>query len=579
VRTRFSLRATSLVALPFVVAAAVIVPLIAGGRSSPVTLAARHKPSPASLAAAAIPPFATLTEKTIESAVLPPKKVQVSVLGAALAKMEKDYSSYVKVVPGPSDVLDYGIGLLWLKGIDGAGTTIAVLEGWDLPGIASDVDSFDKLWGLPNPVIKTIYPSGDGKLPATCPAGMVALGDYGSCSGWGPELKLDVLAAHLMAPYAQILISVTPADSQIADDPASNVAPYEMMRALETIAGRHLANVVSISTGTAESSYKYGTSEISAQTPGLLAAAVAGLPICEGTGDRDVVQTLPSYNGTVLTTGPATAAWDDSPWVTATGGTTPNLSSTGTRLGADPIWNTGAWGEGAGFSSVIPRPSYQAGVASITKSKWRSVPDLVMDARIGTSEAGPLLCGVLDLATQENKANLGPINPVLYGVLGPKGAADGISDVVSGNNTYTSTNGNKVTGYMATKGFDVASGWGTIYAPSFVPALVAATKAAKQESAARTQAAQALAALSSDVHLSTTTVAAGGTSQLTASGFLPLHPVQFAIDGHLIATLTASKLGTVAYTLDPTNLKLKNGSHKVVLTGMLLAQTIWFTSK
>jgi subtilase family serine protease len=578
VHTRFSWRARSFFALPLVVAAAVIVPLITMDKSSPVDPAARQTPSLTSRAAAAIPPSANVTEKTIESAVLPPKSVQVSVLAAALAKMEKDYSSYVKVIPGPSDVLDYGVGSLWLKGIDGAGTTIAVLEGWNLPGIASDVDSFDKLWGLPNPVIKTIYPSGDSKLPASCPPGMVELGDYGSCSGWGGELKLDVLAAHLMAPYAQILISVTPADSQIADDAASNVAPYEMMRALETIAGKHLANVVSISTGTAESSYKYGTSEISAQTPGLLAAAVAGVPICEGTGDRDVVQTLPSYNGTVLTTGPATAAWDDSPWVTATGGTTPNLSSTGKRLGPDPIWNTGPWGEGAGFSSVIPRPSYQAGVASITKSSWRSVPDLVMDARIGTSEAGPLLCGVLDLATQENKANLGPINPVVYGVLGPKGGADGISDVVSGNNTYTPTEGNKVTGYTATKGFDVASGWGTIYAPSFVPALVAATKAAKQESAARTQAAQALAALSSDVHLSSTTVAAGGTSQLTASGYLPLHPVQLTIDGHLIGTLTASKPGRVAYRIDPSTLKLAKGPHKLVLTGMLLMQTIWFTS-
>jgi hypothetical protein len=34
-----------------------------------------------------------------------------------------------------------------------------------------------------------------------------------------------VLSAHLMAPYAKIVISVTPADSQITDDAASQVAP------------------------------------------------------------------------------------------------------------------------------------------------------------------------------------------------------------------------------------------------------------------------------------------------------------------------------------------------------------------
>lgn len=60
-------------------------------------------------------------------------------------------------------------------------------------------------------------------------------------------------AAHLIAPYAKILITATPADSEIADDAASQVAPPEMMQALETIAHHHLADVISISDGTAES--------------------------------------------------------------------------------------------------------------------------------------------------------------------------------------------------------------------------------------------------------------------------------------------------------------------------------------
>lgn len=70
-------------------------------------------------------------------------------LTAALNIMHKHYVNFE--TPGPQDVFDYGIGPLWRKGIDGAGTTIAVLEGWDFPGIAKQVAAFDKPWGLPNP--------------------------------------------------------------------------------------------------------------------------------------------------------------------------------------------------------------------------------------------------------------------------------------------------------------------------------------------------------------------------------------------------------------------------------------------
>jgi subtilase family serine protease len=112
---------------------------------------------------------------------------------------------------------------------DGAGTTIAVIEGWDDPSITAVVRQFDMSLGLPNPSITTIYPA--GRLPGTCPAGMVKLGSYGSCAAWRGELELDVLSAHLIAPYASIVISATPADTQVQDDAASQVAPPEMMEA------------------------------------------------------------------------------------------------------------------------------------------------------------------------------------------------------------------------------------------------------------------------------------------------------------------------------------------------------------
>lgn len=504
---------------------------------------------------------------------LPPKRQQIRVLKAALAYMHAHYGALRRYEPGPVDVFDYGTGTLWRGGIDGAGTTVAVIEGWNYPKIGQVVAAFDKATHLPDPGIQTIYPSGDGKLPAKCPPGMVKLGGFGSCKAWAGELTLDVLAAHLMAPYAKILISATPADSEVADDPASQVAPPEMMEALERISGQHLANVISISDGSAEASYSHGAEEITAQNPGELAAAAAGIPVLVATGDTGVVQTLPSFNGTRVTATPDTGTWDDSPWVTAVGGTVPHLSATGGRLGPDPLWP----GESAGYSSVFQRPSYQSAVAFRTHSAMRSVPDLVLDSSDGTSEAAPLLGGILALATQLNHGNVGPVNPVLYQTLGPKGVADGVIDTVKGNDTYVSGKAT-VPGFTATRGFDVASGWGSVYAPLFVPRLVAATRAAHQDAPVRAQARAQIAALARNLTLSLTRLPRHGVSYFEGNGFLPGHPVRMLIDGRPAATLVASDLGYVTDTIEPALLKLAPGRHTLVLQSMLITETASFTS-
>ena len=509
---------------------------------------------------------------------LPSKRNQIKVLKAALAKMHKDYAQLGQINPGPNDVFDYNVGGLWTKGIDGAGTTIAVIEGWDFPGIVGVMHQYDKALGLPDAQITTIFPS--GPLPKKCPPGMVKLGSYGSCSAWQGELTLDVQAAHLMAPYANIVISATPADSQEPDDAACNVAPPEMMHALEYITAHHVANSISISDGTGEVTYGHGPVEITSQDAGELTAAAGGIPVLVATGDCGVVQNLAIANNQCgnTSTGPDTAAWDDSPWVTAIGGSVPNINSKGQKAGPDPVWHVGGiFSEGAGYTAVFKRPSYQNGVAKITGSPMRSVPDITMDASDGTSQAAPLFNGIMALATQVNHGNVGPINPVLYNVLGPAGAKDGIADVVSGNNSMT-VNGVTVPGFTAANGFDVATGWGTINASSFVPALVAATRASHEEQAARARAQAQISALEHSTTVTVTDIPPGGTSYLLGTGFLPLHPVTFSIDSQTVATLTANTLGDVTYMIDPSALGLSPGNHTARVSGMLLTTTTTFSS-
>jgi subtilase family serine protease len=489
---------------------------------------------------------------------------------------------YITESPGPKDVLDYQVGELWKRGIDGTGTTIAVIEAWDNPSlVARFVASRDKPFGLPNPQIETIFPTGSHRLPARCPPGMVKLGGFGSCRAWEGEAALDVVSAHVMAPYAKILVVVAPPDSEITDDAASNVAPPEFMQAVEYVSVHHLANVISISDGTAEGSYSHGPEELRAQDPGELTAAADGIPVVDGTGDCGAASHLAVAGGCTpgsITTTPATGSWADSPWLTAVGGSVPNLSAAGRRLGPDPVWNFSRTGdpnaEGAGFSAVYTRPSYQDGVAAITRSPWRSVPDITMDARGGTSESAPLLAGVLALATQLNHAqNVGPINNALYHTLGQARLRDGIADVVSGNNTLYIHGKVYVSGFTAAKGFDVASGWGTVRADRFAAALADATRAAHQDAAVRAQAANALSSLEHGEQLSSSRVARGGTTLLTAQGFLPGHPVKLEIDGRKIVTLHADEHGSVSYQIKPSALGLRPGRYFVDLHSMLITTT------
>lgn len=553
--------------------------ITAGGLAPGMASASATGPQHATITAAVIP--ATPADAAAPSS-LPSRQQQIQVLTAALANMHKNFKTLNQLTRGqigPQDVFDYGVGDLWKQGIDGAGTTIAVLEGWDNPGVTKTLAVLDKAYGLPEPKVSTIFPA--GPLPSACPPGMAGLGDYGSCDAWESELAGDVFIAHLIAPYAKIVISVTPAGSQ--DDAASQIAMPEMIKALEVISSRHLANVISISNGTGEATYP-NLAEIAANNPGELTAAASGVPVTVATGDCGVVQALPVANALCghTTAGPDTATWDDSPFVTAVGGSVPDYSDTGQRLGPDTVWNAtvpgvGRLAEGAGYSQVFQRPGYQNEVAKITGSPMRSVPDITADATAGTSEATPIMAGILALATQQNDGqDLGPVNPALYKI-GPQGTTAGITDVTSGNNSVIGKQGQTaVQGFTAGPGFDVATGWGTVFAPRFVPSLVHATAELDGEAAIKAQAAAQLNAL--EHHAITLTPVPGHSTYLEAGGFLPGHTVTLTIDGKAITTLHASMLGNVTYMISPSLLHLPGGSHALSLGSLLITETAGFSS-
>jgi hypothetical protein len=126
----------------------------------------------------------------------------------------------------------------------------------------------------------------------------------------------------------------------------------------------------------------------------------------------------------------------------------------------------------------------------------------------------------------------------------------------------------------------VASGWGTIRADTFAPALAGATQAARQDAAVRAEATTALVRLEHhDEQLSRLHVGLGGVTVLTAQGFLPEYPVSLYIDGRKIIGLHADRHGSVSYRIRPSALGLRPGRHVVDVVSMLITTTNAFRSR
>jgi subtilase family serine protease len=103
----------------------------------------------------------------------------------------------------------------------------------------------------------------------------------------------------------------------------------------------------------------------------------------------------------------------------------------------------------------------------------------------GTSEASPLFSGIVALADQVAGHSLGYLNPALYAMAQSR-VPDGIVPISQGGNTYTyclpadiesndscASSADLVTvpGFNANGFYNNATGWGTVNAASFVPAL------------------------------------------------------------------------------------------------------------
>jgi subtilase family serine protease len=361
--------------------------------------------------------------------------------------------------------------------ITGAGETIVIVDSFGSPTIQSDIQTFDARFGFPNPDLTVIK---FGQIPPFDPTNSTMV-------GWAIETSLDVEYAHSIAPGAKIVLAETP----VAETEGVTGFP-EMMQAEKYLIDHGIGDVISQSFGATENTFpgfdQGNYSSLLDLRYAFEDAFAKHVTVLAGSGDSGAT----NYESDGSTLYPYRVnSWPSSdPLVTSVGGTMLNLDDNGNRLSPDTVWNDGYGAGGGGLSAVFSRPLYQIGVSNVV-GKSRGTPDISMTAAVnggawvywsfagtggpgwyivgGTSEATPVMAGVVALADQQAGHRLGLINPALYllGAFQRHGVpGTGIVSVTSGNNSFAG-----VTGFDAAPGYNLATGWGTINAAKFVPAL------------------------------------------------------------------------------------------------------------
>ena len=377
----------------------------------------------------------------------------------------------------------YDVDTLHQHGITGKGVTIAIVDSYGSPTALSDLKTFDKAFGLPDPPsFKVITPA--GKPPAFDP-------NDATMNGWAEETSLDIQTAHAMAPGANILLVETP----VAETEGTVGLP-QIVQAENYVINHNLADVITQSFGASEPTFPSKQSVLNLRSAFINAAKhnVTVLASSGDSGSTDYVFDTSTYFHH------RTNSWPSSdPLVTSVGGTELHLNQYGGRFASDTVWNqTAYYGDavagGGGTSMYFSRPAYQNSVAGQVGAR-RGTPDVSMSASTdggfitylgwnssefpkgywvigGTSESSPLFSGIVAMADQAAGHRLGLLNPALYRL----GTGAALPDIRKGNNTvsFVDPKTNKtvtVQGWNAVAGYDLASGLGTIDAAALVQSL------------------------------------------------------------------------------------------------------------
>lgn len=343
--------------------------------------------------------------------------------------------------------------------LDGTGQTIAIVDAYGNPTVASDLHNFDIAMGLPDPTLNFFYPAG---RPTAFPASHNA-------QSWEFETNLDVQWAHAIAPKATIDLVIVPNNG-------GNVLNVGERFAIQN----HLGSVMSLSFGSSEAAIRGGGNNLQLRQADAIyqTAAQNNIAVFASSGDGG------ASNG-----GPVVAALfpASDPLVTAVGGTDLFISDSGAYQ-RETVWNDsdpslcpfgcadGVFGATGGApSKVFAAPSYQS---ALSGRSARTTSDVAYNASVytavlayigflggnnngfyffgGTSEGAPQWAALAALANQRAGRNLGFLNPRFYAI-----GANGAKYAADFHDTTVGQNGFGTPGFPAGPGYDLPSGLGS----------------------------------------------------------------------------------------------------------------------
>jgi subtilase family serine protease len=357
----------------------------------------------------------------------------------------------------------YGVQQLLDAGITGKGRTITLIEAFQDPTVQTDLQLFDKTFGLPDPQLKVIAPFGvppfDPKDPKQ--------------TGFAGETALDVEWAHVMAPDATIVVVQ-----------AQDTSFTEITKALQFAVQQNIGDVISMSLGAGEQCIE--SASIEQMHAIFQQARTQKQTVLASAGDSGAAEGDCDVNGNLITLTQGVSHPASDPLVTSVGGTTLLADKTGTYQ-SESTWNEaneGAGATGGGFSSVFTKPDFQSklpgesrGVADLSfdADPLSGVPVVTGSAKPGqtlivpiggTSLGAPAVAGMVALFDQAAGKRLGFLNNALYRISeNARAYALAFHDVQTGNNPFVfkDDRGNVVfvDGFSAAIGWDPPTGVGT----------------------------------------------------------------------------------------------------------------------
>jgi subtilase family serine protease len=372
----------------------------------------------------------------------------------------------------------YNMSPLYRRGLDGRGSTIVILIPYGSPTLQHDLNVYDKQFGLPDTKLEIRK---FGTMPATMdPTDLNQL--FGAAGiTWQTEL------AHTIAPGAKIVIAET-----LVHGTGPTAGLPELMQAEKILVDQGVGDIFEQMFSTAEGTFPGASTGDFSSLYSIRYAFQDAVRhhVTTTTPAGDFGSTEPDADGNLYPQ-PAVLWPASDPLVTSIGADEVFLNNHGDTVARPIGWNNFGQAGAGGHSEVFPRPAYQAGVSSVA-GNHRAIPDISLSGSIDggswiyTSFPGPggagwnifdgaggataQFDGVLAIADQLAGHPLGDVNPGLYDLGRRSQHGDrntGLVDITEGNNSIEG-----IPGFSAGHGYDLDTGWGTIDAPRFVPALV-----------------------------------------------------------------------------------------------------------